>query len=101
MTHPLFSILVPVYNAGKYLDECLESLTRQSFSDYEVILIDDGSTDGSGENAMPGGSGSRNGSGWRIRRIRGSCRRGPRHSGRPGANIWSLRTRMTCCTPTR
>ena len=49
MTHPLFSILVPVYNAGKYLDECLESLTKQSFSDYEVVLIDDGSTDGSGE----------------------------------------------------
>lgn len=49
MTHPLFSILVPVYNAGKYLDECLESLTKQSFSDYEVVLIDDGSTDGCGE----------------------------------------------------
>lgn len=49
MTRPFFSILVPVYNAGKYLDECLESLTKQSFSDYEVVLIDDGSTDGSGE----------------------------------------------------
>ena len=48
MTHPLFSILVPVYNAGKYLDECLESLTKQSFLDYEVVLVDDGSKDRSG-----------------------------------------------------
>ena len=48
MTQPFFSILVPVYNAREYLDECLESLTKQSFPDYEVVLVDDGSTDGSG-----------------------------------------------------
>ena len=49
MIRPFFSILVPVYNAEKYLDECLENLMKQSFQDYEVVLVDDGSTDGSGE----------------------------------------------------
>ena len=49
MTQPFFSILVPVYNVKEYLDECLESLTKQSFPDYEVVLVDDGSSDGSGK----------------------------------------------------
>ena len=49
MTQPMFSILVPVYNVRKYLDECVESLIGQSIPDYEVVLVDDGSTDGSGE----------------------------------------------------
>ena len=43
---PLFSIIVPVYNAEKYLDNCISSILKQSFSNYELILIDDGSTDG-------------------------------------------------------
>jgi len=42
------SILVPVYNTEKYLKRCVESLLSQSVKDYEVILVDDGSTDGSG-----------------------------------------------------
>ncbi len=46
---PLFSILVPVYNAQEYLEDCLSSIVAQSYSDYEVILVDDGSTDGSGD----------------------------------------------------
>ena len=46
MSLPFFSILVPVYNVKRYLDECLESLTSQTFDDYEVVLVDDGSTDG-------------------------------------------------------
>lgn len=46
---PFFSIIVPVYNAEKYLDECVESVLHQSFSDYELILIDDGSLDKSPE----------------------------------------------------
>ena len=47
--HPLFSILVPVYNVRRYLDETFESIVAQTFSDYEVVLVDDGSTDGSGD----------------------------------------------------
>ena len=44
---PQISIIVPVYNTEPYLRECLESLRRQTFSDLEVIAVDDGSTDGS------------------------------------------------------
>ena len=43
-----FSIIVPVFNSQKYLRKTLNSVTRQSFRDYEIILIDDGSTDKSG-----------------------------------------------------
>lgn len=39
------SIIIPAYNADKYLDKCLTSLLHQTFKDFEVILIDDGSTD--------------------------------------------------------
>lgn len=39
------SVIVPIYNSEKYLQECLESLKNQDYNSYEVILIDDGSTD--------------------------------------------------------
>lgn len=42
-----FSILVPVYNVKSYLPECIESIVNQTFQDFEVILVDDGSDDGS------------------------------------------------------
>src|SRR5689334_18976624 len=41
------SIIVPVYNKENYIDECIESILRQSFTDFELIIINDGSTDGS------------------------------------------------------
>ena len=44
---PRFSIIVPVYNTDKYLKRCLDSISKQSFTDYEVIIINDGSTDNS------------------------------------------------------
>lgn len=43
-----FSVIVPVYNSQRFLRKSLNSVTRQSFRDYEIILIDDGSTDKSG-----------------------------------------------------
>lgn len=44
---PEISIIVPVYNAGRYLHECVESIIAQTFTDWELLLVDDGSTDGS------------------------------------------------------
>lgn len=44
---PLISVIVPVYNVQRYLRECLDSLARQSDTAYEVVIIDDGSTDDS------------------------------------------------------
>ena len=43
------SVIVPVYNAADYLERCLDSVISQSFSSFELILINDGSVDGSGE----------------------------------------------------
>lgn len=43
------SIVVPVYNVEKYISECIESLLSQSYKDFEIILVDDGSTDASGD----------------------------------------------------
>ncbi|CAM5537005.1 bifunctional glycosyltransferase/CDP-glycerol:glycerophosphate glycerophosphotransferase [Streptomyces atroolivaceus] len=44
---PLLSVVVPVHNVEDYLEECLDSLAGQSLKDIEVVLVDDGSTDGS------------------------------------------------------
>lgn len=41
------SIIIPVYNVREWIDECMESVVNQTFTDFEVILVDDGSTDGS------------------------------------------------------
>jgi glycosyltransferase involved in cell wall biosynthesis len=45
---PLVSIVTPVYNAARFLRETLDSVFRQSFSDFEMLAVNDGSTDGSG-----------------------------------------------------
>lgn len=48
-TNPLFSIIIPVYNAKDYIQRCLDSILRQSYDCFEVLMIDDGSSDGSSD----------------------------------------------------
>lgn len=43
------SVIIPIYNSSSYLEECLKSIAEQTFQSWECILVDDGSTDGSGE----------------------------------------------------
>lgn len=45
---PLISIIVPVYNVEKYIDDCVKSIINQTYKNLEIILVDDGSTDKSG-----------------------------------------------------
>ena len=44
----MISVIVPVYNTVKYLDKCIQSILSQTYTDFELLLIDDGSTDSSG-----------------------------------------------------
>lgn len=46
---PLFSMIVPAFNVYAYLSQCIESIQLQGFTDFEIILIDDGSTDGTSD----------------------------------------------------
>ena len=45
----MVSVVIPVYNVEKYLAECVDSVLRQTYTDYEIILVDDGATDSSGQ----------------------------------------------------
>lgn len=52
MEQPLVSIILPTYNVVKYLEQCLDSINNQTYSNYEVIIVVDGATDGSYELAL-------------------------------------------------
>ncbi len=45
----MISVIIPVFNVERYLDECIQSVINQTYTDWECILVDDGSTDGSGD----------------------------------------------------
>ena len=45
--HPFFSVIIPNYNHSAYLDERIQSILNQSFQDFEIIILDDCSTDNS------------------------------------------------------
>ena len=52
MCKPLVSIIVPIYNTAEYLDECIRSVLSLTYQDVELILVNDGSTDDSGDICM-------------------------------------------------
>ena len=47
-----FSIIIPVYNSEKYLEQCVNSILKQDYTNFEIILIDDESTDSSAKYVM-------------------------------------------------
>lgn len=48
MNHPKISIIIPIYNSEKYINNCVDSIINQSYQDFELILVNDGSSDKSG-----------------------------------------------------
>ena len=49
---PLVSVIIPIYNTEKFLPLCINSVLNQTLTDIEVLLVNDGSTDGSGSNLL-------------------------------------------------
>ena len=47
--NPLITVIIPIYKVEAYLDECVQSILKQTYSNLEIILVDDGSPDRCGE----------------------------------------------------
>jgi glycosyltransferase involved in cell wall biosynthesis len=56
LNQPLVSVIIPVYNGSRYLDQCLDDLIKSSYKPYEIIVVDDGSTDDSVEISLRKGA---------------------------------------------
>ena len=78
---PRISVVVPIYNVERYLEACLESVAAQTFGDLEVVMVDDGSTDGSAAIAEAFAAPRRRASGS-SRQPNGGLERGPQHGHR-------------------
>ncbi len=74
---PTLSVIVPVYNDGQLLPECLDRLFQSSFQDFEVIVVDDGSTDTTVEIARS----------YEVQVIRMPSRSGPAAARNAGAGM--------------
>ena len=47
MNDPFISLIIPIYNVREYIEQCLDSVIAQDYENFEILLVDDGSTDGS------------------------------------------------------
>lgn len=90
---PTFSIVIPVYNGQDHLRECLDSMLGQTYSDIEVICVDDCGTDASLDILQEYAARDA-----RLRILRQSENRGSARA--VGAACWNPRA-ATCCSPTR
>ena len=103
LRRPEISVIVPFYNVEQYLAECLDSLLGQSYGDFEVLLVDDGSPDGS--RAIADRYAARDSRFRLVTRPNGGLGARPQHRSssprRSGTTTASRRAWRTCSTSLR